>query len=593
MITDLSITPLRPKTSSVPLDGRVFKAATLDAELASELEDATIFEAAGCKDSYVVYWYQLSHLENINEVKAKLLKAIYDTPLFRNGFWEPSLIPHILCQSTAKLTEAANFGSSGSGRTRRPRSNPPLRSTCQSTSKQPTTASDSQRRSRVSLRWEPVTRNVPDTDLQETVEGTVIPIAGSEETDVATWLNWIISSFTPPALQSNSSRSCLEGGSRLTRSTSKAHSHLRLWSSQYAAKPVENSHMSVKPDIVLCGQLDGPAGFAWHKVISFLELTSSAFGAQLRRDITRKAYAVFMSQPSRCFVVAVSLARQEFRLHVFDRSGVIHSLGYNLHKFSDLFARLMYTLAFGSLDKLGFDPTFIDPAMSPSILYRPRSALAVQMSWTIYIHKSAYAVLCQLYISHLICGRGTSSWLVRKGKKLYVLKDYWTHKGRKCTEEEILLKIKGLLGVSQLVEAWTVQSEGADETTDWLRPPFLVGNREFETRLHRRLLLTPVGDPLVQFSSLQELVSIFIDIVHGAHYHFLYLVNHSLFFLLVHFVLVTVHNILHHDMSINNILVFACDTRWPAISHDQEERENVIANKKFRRGLLIDFDYAC
>ena len=115
-----------------------------------------------------------------------------------------------------------------------------------------------------------------------------------------------------------------------------------------------------------------------------------------------------------------------------------------------------------------------------------------------------------------------SSWLMRKGKALYVLKDYWTHKGRKRMEGEILLKIKGLLGVSQLVEAWTVRSEGADETTDWLRPPFLVGNIEFETRLHQRLLLTPVGDPLVQFTSLQELVSIFIDIVHGAHYYFFF-----------------------------------------------------------------------
>ena len=54
----------------------------------------------------------------------------------------------------------------------------------------------------------------------------------------------------------------------------------------------------------------------------------------------------------------------------------------------------------------------------------------------------------------------------------------------------------------------------------------------------------------------------------------------------------TVHNILHHDMSINNILIFICDTRWPAILHDQKERENDITNKKFRRGLLIDFDYA-
>ena len=126
-----------------------------------------------------------------------------------------------------------------------------------------------------------------------------------------------------------------------------------------------------------------------------------------------------------------------------------------------------------------------------------------------------YVVVRPIYFSHLIRGRGTSSWLVKRGKKYYVIKDYWTHKGRKHTEKEILLKIKGLLGVSQLVEAWTVQANGADETTDWLRPSFLVGNKEFETRLHQRLLLSPVGDPLVQFSSLQELVSIFIDIVHG------------------------------------------------------------------------------
>ncbi|KIK17895.1 hypothetical protein PISMIDRAFT_39784, partial [Pisolithus microcarpus 441] len=95
-----------------------------------------------------------------------------------------------------------------------------------------------------------------------------------------------------------------------------------------------------------------------------------------------------------------------------------------------------------------------------------------------------------------------------------------------------------------------------------------------ETHLHRRLLLSPVGDPLVQFHSLQELVSIFIDIIQ------------------VHFVLIDVYNILHRDISINDILMFICTTRWTAASHDQEEQENVIVKKKFRCSLLIDFDYA-
>lgn len=82
-------------------------------------------------------------------------------------------------------------------------------------------------------------------------------------------------------------------------------------------------------------------------------------------------------------------------------------------------------------------------------------------------------------------------------------------------EEDILSKISGLLGVPVLVDAWTVQAGGVDETTDHLRPAFLVENLEFETRIHRRLVMTPVGEPLTQFSTLKELVSIFLDIVHG------------------------------------------------------------------------------
>ncbi|KAI6018505.1 hypothetical protein BKA83DRAFT_4496014 [Pisolithus microcarpus] len=244
------------------------------------------------------------------------------------------------------------------------------------------------------------------------------------------------------------------------------HHHLHLWSSQYAAKLVENSHMSVKPDIILCGQLNQYTGFTWCNMILFLELTSLTHSTQLQWDITHKVYAVFMSQPSRHFMVAMSLAHQEFHLHIFDHSGTMHSLGHNLHKSADFFTCLMYTLAFGSPVMLGFDPTFIDLTMSPSILYHPHSIPTIQMSQTMYVHKTAYTVLCHIYISHLIQGRGMNSWLVKKGKQLYIIKDYWTHKGRKHTEEEILLKVKGLVGISQLVEAWTIQTKGADETTD-------------------------------------------------------------------------------------------------------------------------------
>ncbi|KAI6012125.1 hypothetical protein PISMIDRAFT_9469 [Pisolithus microcarpus 441] len=60
----------------------------------------------------------------------------------------------------------------------------------------------------------------------------------------------------------------------------------------------------------------------------------------------------------------------------------------------------------------------------------------------------------------------------------------------------------------------------------------------------------------------------------------------------LHFVLVDIYNILHRDISFNNILLFICATRWATTSHIQQEWENAIVNKKFRCGLLINFDYA-
>jgi hypothetical protein len=102
-ITIPSITPLCPKTSSVPLDGRTFKATTLDVELSAELEDATIYEQAGLKGNYVADWCQLSDVaENLSQIKARSLKYL-DASLFVGSCWEPSLIPSSLRQPASEV----------------------------------------------------------------------------------------------------------------------------------------------------------------------------------------------------------------------------------------------------------------------------------------------------------------------------------------------------------------------------------------------------------------------------------------------------------------------------------------------------------
>lgn len=107
-ITAPSITPICPKTSSVPLDGRSFKAATLDAELATELENATIYEQAGLQDNYIAHWCQLSDVaENLSQVQARSLKH-EDIPLFVSGCWEPSVIPALLRQPVSEVAVSSS-----------------------------------------------------------------------------------------------------------------------------------------------------------------------------------------------------------------------------------------------------------------------------------------------------------------------------------------------------------------------------------------------------------------------------------------------------------------------------------------------------
>ena len=477
-LTEFSITPFRQKTSSVPFDGKDFRAATLDAELTNELDGATISETPQVpfRDHYVLYWYRRPHFKGIDALKASTLYTADQVPLYTEHCWNPSLIPHSLCQSTAANAQAAGTSSKSSGRRKK-----------------------SARTSvgRTSLRHEPVTQRISGTNAEETLEAMLISITGVEESDISKWLNMIINLFNDlsPPRESNPKSfgpAVPEGwdGLRLTRSTTKASSdaavnrRLHSWSTQYATKPVENSHLNIKPDVVFCSQPDPKSGFAWRNVISFLELTSSPYSMCLQHDITQKVYTVFTSQPARCFVVALSLARQDFHLHIFNRSGTIHSLAHNIHKSTNSFCHLLYVFAFGCPEHLGFDPTFLDPSLSPSSVHRPLSVRAVMMSWTVQVGEEVYTVVHPIFVSHLIRGRGTNSWLMRKGRKFFVIKDYWTHTGRHHMEEEMLKKIKGLDGVPTLVTAWTIQTSEGDETTDLIWPRFLVRHATFKTRIH-------------------------------------------------------------------------------------------------------------
>ncbi|KAF8546663.1 hypothetical protein OG21DRAFT_1490957 [Imleria badia] len=414
--------------------------------------------------------------------------------------------------------------------------------------------STSTQRRRSAPRNVTITRTVQVSSMvlvTETEEGTYLPTSGLEENKTATWLNRI-------ALALRSIHKSQTSGPQTRAKTKELTDVQRVWLSEFATRPAPiDLDMKMKPDIAL--------------------LQKDPFDpkAKIHGQLMRKAYAVFVAQPGCRFVITLSILHLNFRLHLFDCSGAVHSHGHSIHCHADYFIRILYTLTFGPPELVGYDPTLFFSlviARSPC----PRTPP------TIYIGNDLYIIICLLISNDLIHGRATLCFIVVKAPskqnkheengKQYVVKSSWARIGRSNTEEEMLNRMeeKGLTyGVSNLIVAWTVQIAGVDDSTDLCRPDYIL----------RHL----IGMPLEDFSCIQELLSVLIDIVN------------------VHEVLVLRCGILHRDISIRNILMYIFDYGkhcWPIRSKDMDVskclsvQEKIIQEHNFHCGLLIDFNYA-
>ena len=472
------VTPLKFRTNSVPSSGKVFKTENVNQELLVELEDATLEEESfiASKTHYILR--QCNSVEKLLvQAKGSLLKitslTLVNESLYRNNCWEPQIIPHFLRSSTG--------------------------------------ASQPRRGHKVSRRVT-IRRRIPKTSQEKIVEGTFLPTAGDEESGVAKWLNTV----TRALLTLRSTWTSTSG--RVTRSSSVPP---RSWFSETSRKPLADGPMSLKPDLILRGTSGSPVfgpqpEFSWKGVVSFMELTSLSYSRSsdvrtVRNSIMRKAYAIFSSQPGRRFIFALSIANQEFRVHMFDRSGVVHSRPYDIHRSPCPLLCMLTMLAFGDPQDIGYDPTLTFSPPIPRVLIAAKKLKKPNLG-TIKVDSLIYTIVRRIFFSCLIHGRGTSCWHVRYLGKDYVIKDSWVHDSRATREESILRLIQGVIGVPELVLAWTVNIEGTDDKTDARRFPLSYSS---EVRIHRRLLMKPVAIPISEFESARELLSVFIDILDG------------------------------------------------------------------------------
>ncbi|KAH7918085.1 hypothetical protein BV22DRAFT_994777, partial [Leucogyrophana mollusca] len=225
----------------------------------------------------------------------------------------------------------------------------------------------------------------------------------------------------------------------------------------------------------------------------------------------------------------LSIADNDLRLHCYDHSGAIFSSAFNIHREPFKLIRVITSLAFADRYRLGFDPTIhiSFPAdtqgASNSTLAglaqddigpnaKPKGPIGRVIGSTA---SAIYNIVSKIWSSDAFIGRGTVVYHVKSTDgKAYVLKDCWVNKKDVEHESMILEKAKGIPGVPKLVDAWNVTFNGEVDCTSRIRHGLgKVLPKSFITRVHRRLLMTPLGLPITTFRSQRELLSCFRDIV--------------------------------------------------------------------------------
>ncbi|KAG2125466.1 uncharacterized protein EDB93DRAFT_1110135 [Suillus bovinus] len=95
----------------------------------------------------------------------------------------------------------------------------------------------------------------------------------------------------------------------------------------------------------------------------------------------------------------------------------------------------------------------------------------------------------------------------------YALKDCWVNEDVKNVEIDFLKAVEGIQNVVQLVKYWDVLYDGQPNSTSLIHSH--CQTFAFQKRIHCRILLTPCGLPLTQFSDIPELIGVFHDLLIG------------------------------------------------------------------------------
>jgi len=287
---------------------------------------------------------------------------------------------------------------------------------------------------------------------------------------------------------------------------------LRKWSALYCNTPLKDTPHSRKPDIMLLDANIADSlseGYVpkWFDVRGLSEVTSQeSFHSTLKSTVTQKSYLVFLTQGDRRYVTTLSFHGKQFRFTVCDRAGVIHSkslpITWKNGRINPTLLRIIIGFMFATESDIGYDWT----------MARGPDGQIIKIK----IKDKEYEVVRRVFSSETLRGRATQCWHVRINEngnmEEYIIKDSWVHTGRTANEIGFLEKLRDIEGVPRCIDAEDVTlPNGVVDSTVTRR----VGLAYSEVRVHRRLAMQPVGQPLTTFTCKKELVGAFRDLARG------------------------------------------------------------------------------
>jgi hypothetical protein len=218
----------------------------------------------------------------------------------------------------------------------------------------------------------------------------------------------------------------------------------------------------------------------------------------MRNTIHNKAFIILNSQFDRRFVPFLSICGSKFLLIVCDRAGVVQSVEYDLDTDAIIFLKVLAAFLFGSRIAVGLDPSM-------------RRGANDEIKG-ITVGNVEYHVVKRIFSSESLRGRATQCWKVQCGDQEFVIKDTWIQTGRKNSEIDILFLVAGIPCVPTIVHGEDLKlSDGVLDSTGIIR----ANQNWHEERIHRRIVMKPVGESIFKFESKKELIGTLIDVTTG------------------------------------------------------------------------------